>query len=404
MPAKPSNPGRAGKSEGQYQREAIRLLNRAKKLFPDLPPVEALIVEASSSPTIKWSTLRRYKPSYHRALIAAGSFSPEADFARLCRGLTERGGQPLEPQTSSNKVTDATRDEAAATFQYLKRLVLKRKGRSAMAAGLYVLVAPRIGMRPVELLDAVVTEEMVHIKTAKRRNGKFYRSLRLTRFSPTFIEALKWLCVLAQDETTAAPSAAPEERFESWRNAVAEALARASKAAASRRLSLYSFRHVSLATWKANGFSAADIALMAGHLDLRGAGHYASGRHGWRDETALVSPLMPSPSEERAAPLFPSIRQTRSDLASPSAGEDVSRTLADATEPAAQSGVGVAQIDFVYEDFPTPGAKPAVVPSGIDARAIFEARADEIEANVDRLVRNQRHRNKESRSGLPRKR
>lgn len=389
MPAKPSNPGRAGKSEGQYQREAIRLLNRARKLFPDLPPVEALIVEAGSSPTIQWSTLRRYKPSYHRALIAAGSLCPEADFERLCRRLTERGGEPLKPQTSSNKVTDATRGEAAATFQHLKRLVLKREGRSAMAAGLYVLVAPRIGIRPIELLDAVVTEKMVQIKTAKRRDGKFYRSLRLTRFSPTFIEALKWLCVLAQAGTDAAPSSDPEERFESWRNAIAEALARASKAAAGRRLSLYSFRHVALATWKANGFSAADIALMAGHLDLRSAGHYAAGRHGWRDETALVSPLKPSPSE---------------DLASPSVGENVSRTGADTAEPSAQSGVGVAQIDFVYEDFPTPQAKPAVVPSGIDARAIFEARADEIEANVDRLVRNQRHRNKESRSGLPRKR
>ncbi|CAN7452061.1 hypothetical protein [Devosia sp. LjRoot3] len=400
MLSRPSKLNKAARSEGQYQREGERLLRRAIKLFPHLPHVEALIEEAGWSPIIEHSTLRRYKPSYYRALVIAGSVSIGSDFERLCVGLAGRAGKPQPPQTASNKVTDASRAEAEATFQHLKRLVMKRKGRSAMAAGLYVLVAPRIGIRPIELLDASVSEQILRIRTAKRRDGKSYRELRLNRFAPTFIEALKWLCVLAQEGTKGSPGSDAEERFQSWRNRVAEALARASYTATGRRLSLYSFRHVALASWKSHGFSAHEIATMAGHLQLKSAGHYAAGRHGW-SEVAVASPVMPQEPQDRTTPMFPRIRQTRPDPGSPAPAEPVIPL------PEDDSRTTIGQPDFVFEDFPMPEKKPPAPTSGIDARATFERKADEVKASADRLEAATLRRPRgepDNRKGAPRKR
>lgn len=382
------------KSEHQYQREGDRLLKRARRLFPDLSPVEALIAEAKSSATIRASTLRRYRPSYRKALSAAGSRNIEVDFERLCAALEYRRGKPAKSQTATKKVTDCSYAEAAATFRQLKRLVLERGGESAMVAGLYVLVAPRIGLRPIELLDCVVEGHKLKLKlkTAKSRTSRL-RELSLKRYSETFIEALRWLCVFAQSALERSAGRNVEQDFENWRNRAAETLARASLSATGRRLSLYSFRHVALATWKASGFSAAEIAEMAGHLSHKSAGHYASGKHGWKEEDVLVMPHRALPAEDAApsASCFPASAHRKEDEDRPipvTRGEDTGRdeTSRPETSPPASKAA------FVFEDFPMPPPRPVAAPSGIDGRAVFEAKADEIEALVNRFSKGKRGR------------
>nr|MBF0683784.1 hypothetical protein [Pseudomonas sp.] len=353
-----------GKSDGLSQREGERILRRARRLYPKLDDVKALIKEAGTPPKVLATSLRRYRPCYRWALLAAGSTDIDADFSRLNKRLERRRAGPGYVRTRKEKVKDVTRAEAAATFSHLKRLVLEQEGHSAMAAGLYVLVAPRIGMRPIELIDAEVKGAVLWIRTAKaRRDTPPYRTLSLKRFSETFIEALRWLCILARAGTRDGSGSTAEERFEAWRNRVAEALARASAAATGKRLALYSFRHTAIATWKASGFSAAEIAEMAGHLRLESAGHYASAKHGWTEDLGLATP------------------------ASPASGADVGLANDKQMEhdAAPDTSLSVPRFQFEVDDPPMPQPAAKQARTEVDARPVHEAKADEIEATIRRM-------------------
>lgn len=279
----------AMKSQWQIESEAERLIRRSARLFPDLSPVEALLAEASRKGTIKGSTIRRLRPSYRFALVAIGGEAAMERYEQLLAGLEERRGKPDPEYGATRKETAVDKRDAIRVFRYLKGMVLRGGSRSAMAAGLYVLLVSRLALRPIELLEAEVVGDELRIRNAKWRPGMpDYRWLSLRRFAPTFIEALRWLIVLARAGVEDGSGDCEEVRFERWRNRIASCLARASKIAIRKRLSLYSFRHLGIATWKSSGFSAAEIAAMAGHLDLKTAGkHYAPASSGWAQEVAV---------------------------------------------------------------------------------------------------------------------
>lgn len=377
-------------TQQQYEREGARLFRRAARHYPEMDPVEGLIAEARLSGKIRPATLRRYRPSYLHALVLAGSLDLEADFLRLREGLERRRGRPDGDRTSSKKVS--TREEAHTTFVELKRLVLAAspetdRSHSAMAAALYVLVAPRIGQRPIELLDARLEGSVLWLRNAKPKPGlPEYRPLNLRRFSATFLEALHWLIVFARAGVRKGDKTTRQERFDEWRNRIAEALARASEKVTGRRLSLYSFRHVALATWKSAGFSKADIALLAGHLSLDSASYYAPRRHGWREEVALVEVVSQTDAQpttdrklqqiDEAAPLSELAPQNAMDAATAPAGA--------ATKPSEGAPTAESDEQLKWEVFPMPKAKAART-EAIDARPHFAAKADEMEEIVDRL-------------------
>lgn len=280
-------------SQWQIEREAQRLIRRAVALFPGRPLVDALVAEASSGGTIKGSTIRRWRPSYREALSQIGGEGGLERYDQVHKALEDRRGTP-DPAYGATlgKKTVVTKAEAIAVFRYLKRMVLRGGSRSAMAAGLYVLVVSRIAIRPIELLTAEVVGNELRVRNAKWREGMpLHRSISLRQFSPTFVEAVRWLCVLARAGTDDSSGDSVEMRFERWRNRVASSLARASMSAIGKRLSLYVFRHLGIATWKSAGFSALDIAAMAGHLGLgTAAKHYAPASSGWADEAVLAEP------------------------------------------------------------------------------------------------------------------
>lgn len=64
--------------------------------------------------------------------------------------------------------------------------------------------------------------------------------------------------------------------FAKWQKVLAQQICRACIRSDIRKLSLYSFRHVTIASWAAVGLSVQEIAQLCGHLSIRTAHqHYA---------------------------------------------------------------------------------------------------------------------------------
>lgn len=382
------------KSQGQIEREAARLMRRSSRLFPHLDPIAALLEEARNGNTITGSTIRRYRPSYRFALTSLDPINSDTLYIELNEQLGQRRGTPDPQQGASSKVTHVTKEDARRTFNHLKSIVLKSKSRSAMAAALYVLVVSRVGVRPIELPEAEVVGQELRVRNAKWRRGlPLYRSISLTRFPDTLVEATKWLCILAQQGVGSGSEETREVRFELWRNRVAESLARASETVLDdTRLSLYSFRHLGIATWKSAGFSEAEIAAMAGHLNLKSAGkHYAPASSGWAQEAVLAGPgaQVPIPIEAEASgvPVEHSLN--------PSAAEAITarteKSLPQAQRPVASTSSAAPPkpgLGIDVNDFPIPDQDKVERRDGIDFgqyRKKLEAQASEALRSAERL-------------------
>lgn len=372
------------KSEAQYQRAANRLLTRSRKpQFAAETALQSLINEAQMSGPVRGSTLRSYRAGYKRALEMLGSLDVEGDLSAIEAGLEERRKhvKVLGKRTSALMGKDVTQAEAAATFGYLKQLALRTAGVTAMAAVLYTLVMPHIALRPVELLSAEVRGQFLIVRNAKAKSGQLqYRRLSLKRFARTFVEALRWLCVLAQQGVERSNGSDEEEKFIAWRNRLARCLADASKRACGRRLALYAFRHIGIATWKASGFSKAEIAYLSGHLKLdTAAKHYAAGRHGWRVGAMLALPAPVAAILPRPVTTAPATR--------PSDAPSTEQTVA-VIAPTASSNLRTARVDaLVFERMPTPATKSEAQAPKLDGNSQFESKANAIAWHIEGLVR-----------------
>lgn len=282
-------------TEAKYFKDGQRLRNRAETRYPLLPKLDALLTEAGEDGVLMAATVRRYRPAYGSALDVL-SLDCESDQMQCALARSEirtlldaRRGVPDTLRTAAAK-NIATKEEAEKTFVALRELAQTSKHPVPIAAALYVFVVPRIALRPIELLGARVVGKKLIVLNAKRRlRQSLERTISLKRFADSFIEALKWLIILAKAGVSLYSD--PERGFELWRNKLASCLARVSKDVCGddRRLSLYSFRHIAIATWKAAGYSAATIARLVGHLLLSSAGrYYAPAKAGWVKELVLA--------------------------------------------------------------------------------------------------------------------
>ncbi|SMQ85551.1 hypothetical protein SAMN06295905_2831 [Devosia lucknowensis] len=288
------------RQDWKIDQEAMRFLKRAEELRkPGENMVEALIREAGSPAPIIGSSLRNYRHSYKRALKIVGSSNIDADFALLNEQLETRRAlrREIGKRTSAKKHKDVTQKEAKATFIFLKASALKHESRTAMAAALFTCVMPHVALRPIELLTADVFGDEIRVMNAKAKPGQLrYRRISLKRFAPTFIEAVRWLCILTQSAVPDDPDLDAQKMIDAWYSRLAECLAYASEKAGGRRLAPYSFRHCGIATWKNSGFSQAEIAALAGHLNLDTANkHYAGASKGWRMGAAVALPVSSEP-------------------------------------------------------------------------------------------------------------
>ena len=146
---------------------------------------------------------------------------------------------------------------------------------------------PYLGLRPCEWLNANVVVNTLQISTAKRGNGDSIndvRSIQLTSLPPNVVKLVSGLI----DELRLLFA----ESNKSWRRILGrlgERLARVCARIGIRRWSLYTIRHVAVASWKKAGLSNGEIAALAGHSSTRTARqHYAGGRHGWKADFACA--------------------------------------------------------------------------------------------------------------------
>lgn len=360
--------GRSSRTRAAYYKGGRRHLRRALAAYPDRPPVEALVAMAeddliamqaarergpADASRLRPGTVRVYRAEMSLIVAvlvrASGQTADTADrvMKRIDAALNGRRGRPGCARTASLKVKDATQDEARAVFEELRRHVLAHRHTAALAAALYVVVGPKIGMRPIELCGAKVEGTRIEVPCAKRARGEpDWRGLDLCAYPASLIEATRALVALA-------PSSPDVAAAHGWHKGMAESLARACKRIGQRRLAPSSFRHVAIATWEAAGYTASEIARMAGHVDVATARrHYARSRHGWT-VAALAQPV----GDGGAAPR-------------------------DATAPERP-----VDPDWGFDDMPKPAAKPA--PSGdagAAARAWLEAQAESGRALAERLT------------------
>lgn len=265
------------------------------------------------------NTLRVYRRYYTSAARDIGEMVPgvdvEALIGRVDDALEARRGKPDPSRTSASKIKDPSACEVHAICAALKTRILKRGDRLDLALLLYLVVAPRIGWRPVEMTSAWINGDTLYLRSAKRRGAgaPVVRTRSLKQFAPVLKEALWILLALV-------PRGLDDQQFELWRNRLAGRLAHLS-ARLRRRLSLYFARHIGIATWKKAGLDPATIARLAGHVSLDAhQEHYARAAAGFERDVHLVDNadigVVPSPSDldlarqQQSAKTFEKIRMS----------------------------------------------------------------------------------------------
>lgn len=334
-----------------YFREGKKRLKKAVDAYPDLPPWEALIDwhRGLRGDKIRGKSARKYFEEDSRALELilrhrhGRSDYQELLLEKLKSEIDRRRGRPPK-YGAGKKARDVQEEEAIAVFRELKRHALEELYMTDVVASLFVLVASHSGFRPIELIGARLVGSTLFVRNAKRKPGQAEeRGFDLAGLPSDVLIAMELLILLVPEFPT-------RSAYKSWAKDLAEALARACKRAGIRRLSLYSFRHLALATWKKAGLSGLEIAELAGHLSERSARHYAGARHGL-DRAQIVTSVTIEPAVERLP------EATRS------------------TEPICIEPVGEppsSGSEFLWEDPPTPIYKARLEPEALPPDAVFE--------------------------------
>jgi hypothetical protein len=292
-------PTRTAATAAAYLKEGWRHLKRAQKRYPNIAdPLEALLVDVEEDTSVLTdATCRKYKQEYLAVIDALLDGRADAgdlragSVDRVIIALRRRSGTP-EKRTSRLKVTNATEEEALTVLRYVvKRARGKKNAHLLCMLGLFIYLVPRLGCRPVEWCSAQVdvkdlTLTVLNAKATNGRAGFASRTIPLHRFDPRIVEAAALFAQYIPE------SMARFKDFEHWRNALAELLARCCKASElERRLSLYSFRNVAMATWKKAGATPWEIAALAGHASPRTARiHYAGAGDGWNIDIPAADP------------------------------------------------------------------------------------------------------------------
>lgn len=188
--------------------------------------------------------------------------------------LARRVGRPTPPRGASTALKDPSVAELGDVFAHLRSKFIESGDQLDLLLALYIIVMPRIGLRPVEMTWADWDGNGLYTYTAKRA-GRPKRYIPHEHWPPVYKSALGLLVKLV-------PRELDDAEFERWRNRLASRLARASQwTRTKKRLSLYFARHIAIANWKQAGITPEIIAQLAGHAGLRSQHFYASGRAGY---------------------------------------------------------------------------------------------------------------------------
>lgn len=288
-----SVPSRKPQTDDDYQDGGQKLLDRALLLYPDAGgPIEAFIRLCDNPDwVLRSSTTRTYKARMIKRIeveVAAGQYEPDyaiAGAAKIYELLDQRRGYP-EARTSRLKCMEVTREEVELIADDLQKRMAKKADMVNMALFLFVQLAPRLGLRPCECERARLVGRILIILNAKFSNARtpgVDRRICLERTPEPFVLDVERLIGIVK---------ALVDKHGSWKKVhaiLAERLARICRRLRLVRISLYSLRHVAIATWKRKKLSRVEIAAMAGHISVKTASrHYAPSRHGWDPQTVCI--------------------------------------------------------------------------------------------------------------------
>jgi integrase len=301
-------PTRTSKTEEVYLKEGERHLRRARRLFPEITcPAKALVAVRESQPVLKARTARRY---WQEHLTILGKLRQTNEIsedvlvtaqAAIGAALFDSRQRPSAPRTGAKKVRNLTRTEAAVLIEALAQKVQGPKADDIdRYLLLYARLAPSLGFRPCEGIGIQIAGAALLVPCAKNSNG---RAGRDTRGIDLRDAEAGFLHLVAEFISVQRSLIEAKGDFDTFYHVARQRLARLSIRVINRRICPYSFRHVAMATWKAAGYDAATIALLAGHSSKVTAGkHYAGKSKGWTADFAFVAPAeVPAIAADEAA-------------------------------------------------------------------------------------------------------
>lgn len=279
-----------------YEEKGRQLLRRARNRWPDAEDAVDAFARLCADPEwiLQSSTTRFYKAAMIKC-IETEVAEERCDPSRAAEGieritdlLKERRGKP-EARTSRLKFMGPTENQLDLVVADLKRRLSAEKTLDLINAILlgYLISAPRFGLRPCEVQRARIVELDLVVSNAKFAD---YRAPGPDRYIP--------LERAPKDLIRATAALIPRlqtliEELGSWErlhDILAERLARICHRLGLPRISLYSLRHIAIATWKRAGYDPFEIAALAGHISIKTAWrHYAPAEFGWDPKNVCVN-------------------------------------------------------------------------------------------------------------------
>lgn len=243
------------------------------------------------------STVRQYRAALYCALASMGlQPSERGRLERLvAKGPAPRVGGPKK--TSARKRKSLRPDEGVKLVKYLS----DTKCPDDALLSYYISIGLALFLRPSEYLNAHVRGRLLYVKNAKATNGRAngeYRKLDLAKLGK---DRLVTLARFLQSWRKAAESAG------GWpvlHGRLSARLARVCRKLKIRRVSLYTIRHVGMATAKLH-LEPHEVAAAAGHASVVTAiTHYAKRRTGWRQLKCVCRPTLDSVAGVRGVTKF----------------------------------------------------------------------------------------------------
>lgn len=192
--------------------------------------------------------------------------------ARLSKGPEPKVGGPRK--TSGKKRKSLPQDQFMTLIDALAE---SGKSDDLLIRGFLVFGAA-LFLRPVEYLGARVNGTTLIVQNAKATNGRANGSSRSRDIGPMGLKAIATLRTFLTKLREALAQAGCQKKLY---NRLAARLARLCKVLGIARVSLYTLRHVGMATAK-TWMSPIEVAAAAGHATSRTATcHYARRRTGW---------------------------------------------------------------------------------------------------------------------------
>jgi integrase len=293
-----TKPTRTNETTRSYLKGGLVLLARALKKMTGPGDVIDAFRQLLEDPKLTYrpATTRAYQQQI-KAVIARKLHDEElgreraiSGFAELKALLKARRG-PCPKRTSRKKLKAGTHAEYRRLLADFADRVRLSGGldRTDIVLSMLIKVGPFLGLRPCEWLNATILDNELKVVNAKGGNGRAMGGLRAIGIASLPRKIVKSAQLLIEQILLLFA-----EVGDDWRKILGrlgERLARICARIEIQRWSLYTTRHVAMATWKRAGLSDAEIAALAGHSSTRTARqHYAGERHGWAPEFACARP------------------------------------------------------------------------------------------------------------------